>query len=205
MTIKKNPEKDLIEQKTLKVNFSTKAFDSESDGEYYLLEGYASVFGNIDSYGDIMVKGAFTESLAERLPAFCYQHWMSDVIGVIYEAKEDDKGLFIKAKIPKEHTQGKDVALLIKCGGITEMSIGYVELDSIEEKIDGVEVVRVTKVKLYEVSPVTRAANDQAVFTSFKSANSVKELEEGLKSTGLSRKEAKIIYEMFLRGWYVIE
>ena len=42
-------------------------------------EGYGSVFGVEDSYGDVVVKGAFEKSLASwrekgRLPAMLWQH-----------------------------------------------------------------------------------------------------------------------------------
>ena len=69
-----------------------------------LLEGqftaYASVFGNKDSYGDVVVKGAFADDLKEweasgnPIPLL-FGHQMSDPdfnLGHVVEAVEDDKG-----------------------------------------------------------------------------------------------------------------
>ncbi len=197
MTVKKpclSPE--AAKHKTLSVKF-TASPTQEVDDEYYRFEGYGAVFDNIDSYGDVILKGAFQESLKELTPALCYQHWMSDVIGVIDEAFEDDKGLYIKCRIPKSHRQGGDVAALIKCGGLKEMSIGYVELDVTRDKINGEEIQYLQKVKLYEISVVTHAANKEALITSFKSGDaevvkSLKDVETILKSA-FSSKMAKIL------------
>jgi len=51
-------------------------FTSDERGEF---EGYGSVFGNEDSHGDVIVKGAFEKSLAEHkargtMPALYIEH-----------------------------------------------------------------------------------------------------------------------------------
>src|SRR5690625_6711809 len=56
------------------------ADDDKPEGRF---TGYASVFGNKDSYGDVIVKGAFSESLASYgengagIPCY-WSHQMSD-------------------------------------------------------------------------------------------------------------------------------
>ncbi len=194
MSVKRDCNPEAVKHKTLQVKF-TQAAKAEDD-EYYHFEGYGAVFGNIDSYGDIIMKGAFAESLETIKPKLCYQHWMSNVIGVIDEAKEDDRGLFIKCRIPKAHTVGSDVATLIKCGGLDEMSIGYSEIDVSAGKFEGKDVHFLEKLKLYEISVVSHAANKEAVITGFKSmesAESIRDVEVSLREMGLSAKQAKTI------------
>lgn len=139
-------------------NFEKKSIAYEckfvKDGENLYIEGYASIFGNVDSYNDIVVKGAFNPDKRVKL---CYQHDFNQVIGKIEELKEDDKGLWFRAKISNT-TLGKDVAILIDDGAIDEISIGYRVLDWTEK--DGIRMLE--KLYLYEISIVTRAANELA-------------------------------------------
>lgn len=134
------------------------------EGRCYV-EGYAAVYGNVDSYKDIIAKGAFDEFLlspdAKRV-RFCAEHDIRNVIGVVEELKSDDYGLFFRAKLSNT-TMGKDYAELLQDGAVSEFSIGYKTEDSIY-KDDGVRVLN--KLYLYEFSVVSRAANNKAVITS---------------------------------------
>ncbi|RLZ06363.1 HK97 family phage prohead protease, partial [Acinetobacter sp. 2JN-4] len=65
------------------LNVPLKIKSVSDTGEF---EGYASVFDVIDSYSDIVVRGAFQKSLerwAERndLPSVLWQHQMAEPIG----------------------------------------------------------------------------------------------------------------------------
>ena len=84
---------------------------SFQEGKNLYIEGYAAVFGNVDSYNDIVVRGAFSK-VGKRV-AFCYQHDFDKVIGKITELKEDDEGLYFKAKVSNTNL-GRDVAILIE-------------------------------------------------------------------------------------------
>lgn len=143
----------------LRENLSVK-----SEGSNLYLEGYAAVYGNVDSYKDIIQAGAFDSFLATeeaKRVKFCYNHDIYQVIGVVEELKSDEKGLYFKVKLSNT-TLGKDVAVLIEDGALSEFSIGYKTEDSIY-KDDGVRVL--TKLFLYEFSVVSRAANPKAVLT----------------------------------------
>lgn len=136
----------------------------KSEGANLYLEGYAAVYGNVDSYKDIIQAGAFDAFLATeevKRVKFCYNHDIYQVIGAVEELKSDEKGLYFKAKLSNT-TLGKDVAVLIEDGALSEFSIGYKTEDSIY-KDDGVRVL--TKLFLYEFSVVSRAANPKAVLT----------------------------------------
>ena len=114
-------------------------------------------------------------------------------VGKIEELREDEKGLYFRAKISNT-TKGKDLAILIEDDAINEISIGY---QAVVWEVDEVRSVRLLKeVKLYEVSFVTRAANEQAVVTTTE----VKEEKPELTDDELLQKRAEIDAEIEKRA-----
>lgn len=144
-------------------NIQYKSFPFEIKAEEEgVFEGYASIFGNIDSYRDIVVKGAFNRTINnnKKRIKILWQHDMREPIGKPVEMHEDEKGLYMKAKLCMGTPAGQKCFELMKEGIINELSIGY---DSVIEEYDKMNRVRYLKeVKLYEVSAVTFAANDMA-------------------------------------------
>mgnify|MGYP000371266582 FL=1 len=132
---------------------------SDIDEKMGIVKGYGSYFGNKDSDNDVIAKGAYQKTIKENgdRVRYLYQHDMGQPIGKMKELFEDDKGLMFVAEIPKT-TLGMDVLELIKGGVITENSVGILPLQK-QMKDDYREI---TEVKLYEISAVTLAANDQA-------------------------------------------
>ena len=136
------------------------------------IRAYALAFGNVDSYGDVIEPGAVDEFLKSEnfsRMALCYQHERSEVIGVITDAGVDAKGMWFEADILPT-AKGKDVQLLIKAGAIKEFSIGYWADKSRYERREGYpyEIRVLEAITIIEVSPVTRAANEQAVLIDAK-------------------------------------
>ena len=131
-----------------------------------MVKGYASVFGNIDSDGDMLMQGAYAKTIKENghRVKYLYQHDMSKPIGKMVNMYEDVKGLVFEAEIAPT-TLGKDVIELMKAGVITENSVGILPI----QKGYNDDIREITEVKLYEVSAVTLAANDQAKITDVKS------------------------------------
>lgn len=162
------------------------------------VEGFASVFNNVDSYKDIVLPGAFAKSLKRRksLPML-WQHDMGDVIGKWTEVEERDKGLYVKGTII-DTTCGLDAYKLLKAGAVTGMSIGYstkqFEYDT--EK----NIRKLVEVDLFEVSLVTFPANERAQVTRVKSERpqTIREFEDFLREAGYSQKDATTIA---LRGF----
>ena len=151
-------------------------FELESADESGEFSGYAAVFGNKDSGGDIIEKGAFSKTIREDFDRIkiLSQHTDCELpIGKPLELREDDKGLFIRGKI-SDTAKGRDIQTLMKDGVLNELSIGY---DAVEFDYDSEQGVRRLKViKLWEVSIVTWAMNDQAKI------DEVKSLVEGLRT-----------------------
>jgi len=133
-----------------------------SDGTF---EGYGSVFGNKDSYGDIVQPGAFKKTLQERSGVkLLWQHDTREPIGVFEEIYEDDHGLVVKGKLSLDVQRGREAYSLIKMGAIEGLSIGY---STVKEKFDkGARLL--TELKLFEVSVVTFPANEISTISSVK-------------------------------------
>lgn len=129
--------------------------------------GYASTFGGTpDSYGDIIAKGAFTDSLLTRPNVrLLWQHDMAEPIGKVISLKEDEKGLLGHwSLVPTDI--GTKAHQLLTAGLVDSLSIGFLTKDA-EYSNDGTRVLKA--VDLFEVSLVTVPANTNAVITSFKS------------------------------------
>lgn len=138
---------------------------SISDGDDVLtIEGYASTFGNVDGGNDVVMAGAFKKSLETiGIPMLLWQHKMDEPpIGDVIDIKEDNKGLWFKAQIPKD--QGDPLVRRIGAGlkrrAIKSMSIGYKPAKSERRKSDGARMLR--ELKLYEISLVNLPMNPMA-------------------------------------------
>lgn len=155
------------------LEYKTSRFEVKATEDDRLhIRAYALVFGNVDSYGDIIVEGACDAYLASedaKRTKLCYQHNLQEVIGVITDKGVDAMGMWFEADILPT-TQGKDVALLMREGAIDEISIGYFANEYHYEKREGYnyDLRILDAITIIEISPVTRAANPKAVVTAMK-------------------------------------
>lgn len=148
-------------------NFKVKAIgDDTPEGTF---QAYASVFDNIDSYGDVVRKGAFERTLKEwaerdaKLPLL-WGHDFYDPfsnIGHVEEAKEDDHGLWVEGVIDLENPKGAQVYRLLKGGRVDQMSFAFDTESSRRGTVDGVDVNELLDLTLYEVSVVPLGANQE--------------------------------------------
>ena len=145
----------------------------DADDKKRIVKGYGSYFDNMDSDGDIIRRGAYKKTIKENgdRVRYIYQHNMAQPLGKMNMLEEDDKGLMFEAEIA-DTTLGNDVYELLKMGVITENSVGILPMQK-EFKGDYREI---TEVKLYEVSAVTLAANDQAKIMSVKGNENKEEI-----------------------------
>lgn len=180
-----------MERKSLDFRFEVKEV-----GEDGVFSGYGSVFGNADSYNDIVVKGAFADSLANHaksgsLPALLWQHDSDKPVGKWLEMREDDHGLFVKGQLAVKTSLGHDAYELLKMRAISGMSIGYVTREEKFDKATGINTL--SKLDLWETSLVTFPANSSARVSAVKSIEEMKNLgdaENRLRDAGFSRSEA---------------
>jgi HK97 family phage prohead protease len=157
------------------------------------VEGYGSVFGGVDSYGDRIVPGAFAKTLTKRKPKMLWQHRMDKPIGVWDEVIEDGKGLRLKGRLATT-PQAQEARELVKMGAMDGLSIGF---RTLSDEMEG-NVRLLKEIDLWEVSFVTIPADSAATLTGIKAEKTEREVEEALRSIGLSRREAKAF---LARGW----
>jgi HK97 family phage prohead protease len=179
-----------IEKEIKSFPLEIKAITEES--EYFVFEGYASTFNNVDYGDDVVVRGAFTDSLTKNSQVpILWAHKMDELpLGKSFQLYEDDKGLFVKANLPKVDPRMHSLIAQIKLGSIQEMSIGYF-VEDYEMKKDGIRLLK--KINLFEISLVNKAMNPQAKVTGFKSFETLRDIEQTLTDNGFSNKEAKTL------------
>ena len=144
------------------------------------IEGYASTKDK-DRGHDIIDPQAFKNALDLYMtnPIVLLQHNMEKPIGVVTEAKIDDNGLYVKARI----TQNVDwVISAIKNGVLRAFSIGYKIKDNEfleEETSDGRDYANIIKdLELFEISVVSVPMNAYSLMKSIGDCFELKEVAE---------------------------
>lgn len=186
-------------------DFSLQVKELTEDGTF---EGYGSIFGNVDSYGEKVVPGAFVESLAKHKREgssvlMLWQHNPNEPIGVWEDLAEDAKGLWGKGHLILEVQKAREIHALMKRKAIGGLSIGYRESDTDQD--GAVRVLK--KLDLYEISPVSFPANRRARIEAVKSERMeefarrlrdgdpmpIKEFEDILREAGVPKSMAVAI------------
>ncbi|MBD9372106.1 HK97 family phage prohead protease [Rhizobium sp. ARZ01] len=148
-------------------DFALQVKGLSEDGTF---EGYGSIFGNVDSYGEKVMPGAFVGSLAKHRREgssvlMLWQHNADEPIGVWEDLAEDAKGLWGKGRLILEVQKAREVHALMKGKAIGGLSIGYRE---VKVTPDG-NVRNLDELDLREISPVSFPANRRARIESVKS------------------------------------
>lgn len=179
--------------------------DVKAVGDDGVIEGYASAFGVVDCYNEVVEPGAFTASLVDakrkgRSIKMLWQHDSWQPIGVWDDLAEDAKGLYVKGRILKDASRSASEAYgLLKGGALDELSIGYRTLQTAPHD-DKQGVLRLLKLELREVSLVTFGALGRAArVTDVKSIlgagelPTVRQFEEHLRDAGFPKSLAAAI------------
>lgn len=161
------------------VPFECKAV-AGADGETGHVEGYGAVFGNTDSHGDVILPGAFAQSIAERkaqgrlLPMHVMHGFFGGdgvPAGVWSAVSEDSKGLHVKGKISGTGTDaGKLLYERVRDGALGGLSIGFsIPKDGSVKMTDPKGPRRqIKQANLHEVSLVDDPSNALARVTNLK-------------------------------------
>ncbi len=155
----------------MKIEFTSGiSLDTKAIGDDGTFEGYASVFGHVDSHRDVIVAGAFTPSLAARPISrvkMLRQHRQDEPIGVWTDAVEDSRGLHVKGRLIREVPLAAQTYALMLEGALDQLSIGF---RTKRERFDRKAGIRhVEEVDLREISIVTFGSNDRAAISTVKS------------------------------------
>lgn len=154
--------------KTKHIEFDVKSLND--DGTF---AGYCSVFDVVDSYGEIVKKGAFLDSLnawqaKNKMPPILWQHDRKEVIGVWTKLYEDEKGLFGEGRLlVNDVAKAREAHALLKSGAIDGLSIGY-RTEKYRYNSDN-DTLDLLQLNLKEVSIVTFPANESSTISEVKS------------------------------------
>lgn len=188
--------------------FEFKFSNDSSEGTF---EGHAAVFDNLDDVGDVMMKGAFSNTLSTHakngtMPVMFLNHagmggFMGPrpedliPIGTWQKMSEDSKGLQCKGQLCDLDTEtGKRIYRAMKDGRVKGLSIMYKAVDyTLGVKAD--EPSRTLhSVDLFEAGPVTFPVNREATISSVKGLfNTEREFEKFLQEAGFSRSQRLVI------------
>lgn len=120
------------------------------------IEGYASLFGEIDQARDMVMPGAFTQTLQarglRRVPML-FQHDPSEPVGVWLELREDLRGLWARGRLIPDVVRARELLALLQAGAIDGLSIGYRTVRALIDPRSRVR--RLYQVDLWEISVVT--------------------------------------------------
>ena len=137
---------------------------NDTTGEF---EGFASVYGNEDFYGEVVDPGAFKRTLDHKnyTTPLLWQHDSTCPIGVAKYA-DSPVGLRVMGSINLAVEKGREAYALLKQKAINGLSIGF---ETVQDAMDGA-VRHLKEVSLWETSVCTFPANTEAIVTAVKSA-----------------------------------
>ena len=181
------------------------ALDFQAVGDDGVIEGYASIWDQVDTYNEAVVEGAFRQSLSQakrekRSIKMLYQHDSHQPIGVWDSLIEDNTGLRVRGRILKDaSTRAAETYALVREGALDELSIGYREVETKKDP-SRPGVLLLKQLNLREVSIVTfgalgRAAHIDSVKAILEGGDlpSVRDFEEFLRDSGFSKSLATAI------------
>lgn len=177
-------------------DFSLSVKDVSEEGAF---EGYASMFGGPpDSYGDVVLPGAFAKSLARHagegtMPSLLWGHNHNELpIGNWTEFTEDRKGLKARGQLDLGDPVGVRVHSALRAKSVRGLSIGYRTLK--EQRSDkNPKVNELVELDLWEVSVVNFPANSRSLVQAVKDGFAVgqapteREFQEALRELGFSK------------------
>lgn len=172
------------------------ALELRLDGDAMKFQGYASVFGGIDTYGDTIDPKAYEKTLkrksSDRPIRMRWNHF-GPVIGKWTDMTVDSKGLLVTGELTPGHSVAMDAYASMKHGAVDGLSIGFYPKQV--EMLDGDNRRLLKEIELVEISVVEDPADLGAKIGDVKSildaAKSLKEIETLLREAGgFSRADA---------------
>ncbi len=120
------------------------------------VEGYASLFGEVDQSRDMVMPGAFAQSLrlrgVRRIPML-FQHDPAEPVGIWQDIAEDWRGLRVRGKLIPDVVRARELLALMKEGAADGLSIGF---KTVKAKLDPkTRIRRLVEIELWEISIVT--------------------------------------------------
>jgi uncharacterized protein len=133
--------------------------------------GYASLFGKRDQQGDVVMRGAFADTLRVRGVEnirMLFQHSPAEPVGTWIDLRETERGLHVKGRLNLRVQRGRELLALLESGGLDGLSIGFKTIRSRNDRASGAR--QLLQVDLWEISLVTFPMLDGARVSTVKSA-----------------------------------
>ncbi len=137
-----------------------------------VFSGYASLFNKRDGAGDIVMPGAFAESLKKRGVEnirMLFQHDPAEPVGTWVDILEDQRGLFVRGRLDRNVQRGRELFSLLESGGLDGLSIGFKTVFAKQDR--GIKTRRIHTIDLWEISLVTFPMLEGARVSTVKSRN----------------------------------
>lgn len=179
-----------------------------------VFSGYASLFDVADLGRDVIMPGAFRETLQKRGAGgvkMLFQHDPAQPIGIWTRLVEDTRGLYAEGRLLKDVATAREVEALMRAGVLDGLSIGFRALKSKRDARSGMR--RIEAIDLWEISVVTFPMQPDARVTVpppaasvterpfFKRLPTEREFERWLtRDAGLTRGEARALMRCGLPG-----
>ena len=128
-------------------------------------EGYITVWGVIDSYDSVFIRGSFTKTISERgakVKVF-YNH--EELIGANVSITEDDHGVFVRGKLNLDVQRASDVHKFMKDGTLEGLSFSFRTLKHTMNN----GTMEIREVKLFEYGPVNFPSGEASLITDVRS------------------------------------
>ena len=173
------------------------------------VEGYASLFGEIDQSRDMMMPGAFTQSLklrgARRVPML-FQHDPAEPVGIWLDLTEDWRGLRVRGKLIPEVVRARELLALLREGASDGLSIGF---KTVQARVDPKTRVRkLHQIDLWEISivkfPLLPGARVRAVKQARRTSLAAPAKNAPTKKMAHLAHETELtreVRDLFLSGW----
>ena len=204
-----------MERKSFFSSLEVKSLDGDANSSIGTFSGWASVWDSVDLGGDMIKKGAFSNTISKwsekgMMPQMLYYHDMTEVIGEWTKMVEDEKGLYVEGKLWVTGDMRLESAVkaynILRSNSVRGLSIGFYDLGSVEKTLMSGNVIReLQEIDLLEVSIAPWAMEPRASVTQVKSLAgndgqiaSKREVEKALRDAGLSARQAKA----FISGGY---
>lgn len=188
------------------------ALDLKSVADDGRFEGYASVFGREDLGRDVIVAGAFRDTLARRGSGgvrLLFQHDPNQPIGIWEDLGEDSRGLYARGRLMPDVSRAREVLALMRAGAIDGLSIGFKAEKGRRDPRTGIR--RLERVDLWEISVVTFPMLPEARIRSVTSkpfggrVPTIREFERWLtRDAGFSRTQARAVQRSGLKGLHAL-
>ncbi len=170
-------------------------FELKQIGQSGEFEGWASTY-DLDLGKDKVLPGAFATTLrkSKGVVPVLFNHDRNQIAGIGVSAQEDQRGLYVMAKLAMGTQLGRETYELMGMGALKGLSIGYT-IPSKGFVMDG-DVRLLKTIELIEYSATPFPMNTEARVSRVKCVGTMtpRQLEDELRDVfGLSQKEAKTV------------